>query len=231
MPLVRTVWRTSTASNQPQRRGRPVTVPNSRPRSPMQVADLVRSARSGTALPLPGSCRPCRYRARSRSRRAQARAGRRLGRHRVGGGHERIGAVVDVEQRALGALEQDPLALAPLLVEQRPHRIHVGQHPRRDALELVLDRCRVDLLESEPAPQRVVMRQQPLDLAPERRQVGEVHHPDGAPADLVLISRADAAPGGADAGQRARRFANGVELADAAAGSAWRSRRSAGFAA
>src|SRR3954465_7217219 len=27
-------WRTSTASNQPQRRLRPVTVPNSRPRSP-----------------------------------------------------------------------------------------------------------------------------------------------------------------------------------------------------
>jgi adenylosuccinate synthase len=34
MPLVRTVWRTSTASNQPQRRGRPVTTPNSLPRSP-----------------------------------------------------------------------------------------------------------------------------------------------------------------------------------------------------
>ena len=34
MPEVFTVWRTSTASNQPQRRGRPVTVPNSWPRSP-----------------------------------------------------------------------------------------------------------------------------------------------------------------------------------------------------
>jgi hypothetical protein len=35
MPEVRTVWRTSTASNQPQRRFLPVTVPNSRPRRPM----------------------------------------------------------------------------------------------------------------------------------------------------------------------------------------------------
>ena len=29
MPFVATAWRTSTASNQPQRRLRPVTVPNS----------------------------------------------------------------------------------------------------------------------------------------------------------------------------------------------------------
>ena len=33
-PLTATAWRTSTASNQPQRRWRPVTVPNSWPRSP-----------------------------------------------------------------------------------------------------------------------------------------------------------------------------------------------------
>ena len=51
----------------------------------------------------------------------------------------------------------------------------------------------------KPAPQRIVVRQQPLDLAVERRQVGEVHQADRAAADLVLIGRADAAPGGADA--------------------------------
>src|SRR5438270_1376374 len=33
-PLTATAWRTSTASDQPQRRLRPVTVPNSCPRSP-----------------------------------------------------------------------------------------------------------------------------------------------------------------------------------------------------
>src|SRR5947209_9064371 len=36
-PLTATAWRTSTASNQPQRRLRPVTVPNSCPRSPSLV--------------------------------------------------------------------------------------------------------------------------------------------------------------------------------------------------
>ena len=73
--------------------------------------------------------------------------------------------MVDVEQRALRAFEQDALALAALLVEQRPHRIHVGQHLRRDRCELVVDRARRDLVHAEPAAQRVVMRQQPLDLA------------------------------------------------------------------
>ena len=106
--------------------------------------------------------------------------------------------MVDVEQRALRAFEQDALALAALLVEQRPDRIHVGQHLRRDRGELVVDRARRDLGHAEPAAQRVVMRQQPLDLAVERLQVGEIHQPDGAAADLVLVGRADAAAGGAD---------------------------------
>src|SRR5712692_2821724 len=63
--------------------------------------------------------------------RAEPAAGRRLAGDRVRGGDERIGAVVDVEQDRLRALEQDALALAPLVVEQRPHAVHVGQHLRR----------------------------------------------------------------------------------------------------
>ena len=59
--------------------------------------------------------------------RAHAGAGRRLRRHRVGRGDVGIGAVVDVEQRALRALEQDALALAALDVEQPPHRLGIGQ--------------------------------------------------------------------------------------------------------
>ena len=58
--------------------------------------------------------------------RAEPRPGRRLRRHRVGRGDERIGAVVDVEQRALRAFEQNPLAFTALAVEQRPYRAHVG---------------------------------------------------------------------------------------------------------
>ena len=56
------------------------------------------------------------------------------------------------------------------------------------------------------------MRQQPLDLAPERQRIGEVHDPDCTPAHLVLVGRADAAPRGADAREHVGGFANRVEL-------------------
>src|SRR5262249_56107313 len=55
--------------------------------------------------------------------RPKPRAGRGLGGDRVGGGHERVGAVIDVEEGALRAFEKDALALAALVVEQRPYRI------------------------------------------------------------------------------------------------------------
>ena len=63
--------------------------------------------------------------------RAHAGAGRRLRRHGVGRGDVGIGAVIDVEHRALRALEQDALALAALDIEQPPHRFGVGQKLRR----------------------------------------------------------------------------------------------------
>ncbi len=69
--------------------------------------------------------------------RPESRSRRRLRRDRVRGGDERIGAVVDIEQHALRALEQDALALATLHVEQRPHRVDVREDFRRDLGELV----------------------------------------------------------------------------------------------
>ena len=120
--------------------------------------------------------------------------------------------MVDVEQRALRALEQDAPALAALVVEQRPHRIHERQHLGRDRGELVIHGARLDLAHAEAAAQRVVMGQQPLDLAVEHLQVGQIHQPDRAPADLVLVGRADAAPGGADGALAGRLLARNVEL-------------------
>ena len=59
--------------------------------------------------------------------RPHAGAGRGHARQRVRGGDVGIGAEVDVEQRALRPLEQDPLALAPLLGQHPPDRRRVGQ--------------------------------------------------------------------------------------------------------
>ena len=58
-----------------------------------------------------------------------------------------------------------------LRVEQRPHRVHVRQHARRDVRQLVADRLARSISgNAKPAPQRVVMGQQPFDLAVERRR-------------------------------------------------------------
>ena len=71
----------------------------------------------------------------------------------------------------------------------------------------------VDFLELEAAAQRVVVRQQPVDLVRQRVEIGEIHQPDGAAADLVFVGRADAAPRGADRGQRVGGFAERIEFA------------------
>jgi len=121
--------------------------------------------------------------------------------------------VVDVEQRALRALEQNAFTLAPLGVEQRPYRIHIRQHLRRDRSEMLVDRGAIELGHAETAAQRIVMRQQAVDLGRQRRQIGEIHEADGAAADFVFVSRTDAALGGADAGLGIVGFADRFQFA------------------
>ena len=106
--------------------------------------------------------------------------------------------MVDIEQRALRAFEQNALALTAFGVEQRPHRIHIRQHLRRQLGEIIVDRGGQNFSEAVAAAQCIVMRQQAVDLGQKRRQVGEIHEADGAAADFVLIGRADAALGRAD---------------------------------
>jgi hypothetical protein len=77
----------------------------------------------------------------------------------------------------------------------------------------VIDRLGFELVETEAAAQGVVMREQPLDLLRQGREVGEVHEPDGTAADLVLVGRADAALGGANLRAGAAAFAQCIELA------------------
>ena len=122
--------------------------------------------------------------------------------------------MIDVEQRALRALEQDALAGAPLAIEQLEGRRHIGQNLRRDAHQFVLDRRRRGRRQAHAAPQRLVMGEQPRDLVVERVGLGEIHQADRPAADLVLISRANAALGRADLhAADVRRLAIRVEFA------------------
>jgi hypothetical protein len=58
---------------------------------------------------------------------AEAHAGRRLPRDDIGGGHERIGAEIDIQKRALRPFEQDAAARAAPFVEHLPHRRGIGR--------------------------------------------------------------------------------------------------------
>jgi hypothetical protein len=121
--------------------------------------------------------------------------------------------VIDVEQRPLRALEQNALAFAPLLLEQRPNRIHERQHQRRSALEFAAHLLGVDLIEVKSTAQRIVMREKSLDLAIERRAVGQIHQADGAAPDFVFVGGADAASRRADGQRGVGGFADRIEFA------------------
>ena len=110
MPFTRTANRSATRSSQPQRRSRPVTVPNSLP----ELADalLVRPLDLARERPLAD---PRHVRLRDADDlvdpvRPDPEADGRPGRDRAGRRDERVRAVVEVEQRPLRALEEHALA-------------------------------------------------------------------------------------------------------------------------
>ena len=214
IPEVRTVWRTSTASNQPQRRGRPVTVPNSLPRSPRKRADLAEIL--GRERPLADPRRvglgdPEHIADR---RRPEPRPGRGLSGDGVRRGHERIGAVVVVEQRTLRALEQDARAGPALLVEQPPdlvdERQDVGAQPPSVRRRSPAARSRL-----RPMPRRSALwcassrSILTISVSGSLRSTSA----DRAATDLVLVGRTDAALGGADLEPGIGVLADRVELA------------------
>ena len=102
--------RSAGMSSQPQRRGRPVTEPNSLPRLRERRADVVgQLGGEGTGA----DARRVRLHDAEHvveHPRADAAAGRRGAGDAVRARHVRIGAVVDVEQRALRAFEQQRFA-------------------------------------------------------------------------------------------------------------------------
>ncbi len=71
----------------------------------------------------------------------------------------------------------------------------------------------VDRRHAEAGAQRIVVRQQPVELRPDLVQMREVADAQRPSAGLVLVRRADAAPGGADLAGAAGVLAQAVELA------------------
>ena len=117
--------RSATVSSQPQRRWRPVVAPNSWPFSPRCSPVLVeqlggkRPGADAGGVGLDDAQHVIEV-----ARADAAAAGRAAGRG-VGRGHVGIGAVIDIEQRALGALEHDVPAFRTQGVQQAGN---VGDH-------------------------------------------------------------------------------------------------------
>ena len=145
--------------------------------------------------------------------RADAEAGADAADRRARRRDEGVGAVIDVELRPLGALEQH--ALAPLERPREEHRrvADPAREPARGRAHLGVQRPPV----GRRAPQRLVPGRHVRADRPREgavlRRVGEVGHPDAAAPDLVLVGGPDAPRGGADALVAAARLGVRLEVA------------------
>ena len=116
----------------------------------------------------------------------------------VAAGDERVGAEVDVEQRALGALEERVLVLVEGVVDQQARVADVGLEALGVAEQLVGHLVGVEDADVVALQQEVLLLQRRPDLAPQDLLVEQVLHADADARVLVHVARADAAAGGAD---------------------------------
>ncbi len=147
--------------------------------------------------------------------RSHARTRRRLPRHRVGRSDIRIGAVIDIEHRALRAFEQHALAALHRLIDQPPRRLAdtAGSSARCRAAARA-DPRRSTSGRSSPRRSGSWCASRRSILPVERLFIGQIGNANGAAADFVFIGRADAAPGRADPiAAPARGFARAIEIA------------------
>ena len=121
--------------------------------------------------------------------------------------------MVDVEQHALRAFEQDALAVSPGLVELAPHGPGIGQDEVGDFAEVALQALAIDRRLAEAGAQRVVVRAQAIEQGIEIGKLLEVAQADRAAPDLVLIGGPDPAARRADLAGARRVLAKRVEVA------------------
>ena len=120
---------------------------------------------------------------------------------RIGRGHVRVGAVVDIEVMGLCALEQHHLVRIECFVEHPADVDHVRPDPLGVRQQVLGDLHRVERPPVVDLDQQVVLLfQRGLDLQAQQRLVEQILDPQPDPVDLVRVRRADPATGGADLG-------------------------------
>jgi hypothetical protein len=169
-------------------------VPNSRPASRIRAAPAA-SASLGNG-PAPTRVRYGLRDADDRldPRRADAAAGAGTARDRIGRGHEGIGAVVEVEQRSLRALEQHAPTRIEGLVEQERRVGDVRRQAVGEAQEVAQDDAAVERRDVVDALQQVVLDgQRGVHLLLQDLPVEQVLRADPDARRLVGVGRAHAA--------------------------------------
>jgi len=72
--------------------------------------------------------------------------------------------MINIQHYPLSAFKKDALLLSPGIVKQAPCRIHVRQYARRYGEQLPAKCPPIHFSFAEPAPQRVVVRQQAFNF-------------------------------------------------------------------
>ena len=141
-----------------------------------------------------------------------ARADARRAGDRVRRGDERIGAVIEVEQRALGALEQHRRAAVERVPAQPRGVGDVGLQPVAVGHVLLGHRVQVEIgILRERAQQLALGLQRGHDLLAQDLLVEEVLHADAEPRRLVRVAGADSASRGPDRELAELQLPGGVE--------------------
>ncbi len=127
--------------------------------------------------------------------RTDPEADRRAGGDRAGRGDERVGPVVEVEQRPLGALEQDASTGVQRLVDEERRVRHVGSQSVGVSQSGLEHDSRVERLELVHALEPdVLLGHGQLDLLAQDLRVEQVLHANPDSCRLVGVGRADPAP-------------------------------------
>ena len=133
--------------------------------------------------------------------RADAATGARAAGDRIGRGDERVAAVVEVEQRALRALEQDVLAAAEGRLDQPGRVVEMVAQALAPARGPASTRASTSKASAPIEPRtQVLVGQDALDPLAQDRRIEQVLHAQAEPPGAIAVGRPDPAPGRPDLG-------------------------------
>ena len=127
-------------------------------------------------------------------------------------GHVRVGAVIDVEHRAVGALEQHALAGVDRLADERAGVAQIREQPAARFFHRVDRFVGLDRLGLEQCFQvRVLLDDVAAEFLLEKFEIEQIFEAQSHPSHLVFVGRADSESGRADRTLAQPRLASAID--------------------